>query len=124
MVGVATVKASFRQILSELSPKHLVVGVAVFFATGWVISRVLPGAAFRMGLTPRPLLPDYQNDWPEPFGLEPLLPSLMKKTAPASTSTSSGASQESLGRAIIAATQAALPASSGDILANITSGNA
>ena len=121
---VGAVKHTFREIFSELSPKHLVVGAAVFFGTGWLISRVFPGAAARMGLRPRPLVPSYQNSWPEPFGLQPVLPSLMGSGAPAPTATSSGPSQADLGRAIVAATQASLPSSSGDILQNITAGNA
>jgi hypothetical protein len=122
---VGAVKHTFGEIIGDLKPKRLIVGAAVLFATGWFISRVLPGAAARMGLRPRPLLPQYQNGWPEPFGLTPILPSIMGTLAPAPTSAStSGPSQADLGRAIIAATQASLPSSSGDILTNITAGNA
>lgn len=121
-------KGIISDVVADLKPKHLAVGMIVLFATAWTFRRVLPGAARRMGLTPAPLAPSYQNSWPEPFGLVPLLPvpgaMVQPSMSATSTATSAGQSQADLGRAIVAATQAALPSSSGDILANITAGNA
>lgn len=51
--------------------KPLAIGVAGTLATMYVISRLLPGAAVRVGLLPRPLAAA-QIGWPEPFGLKPL----------------------------------------------------
>jgi hypothetical protein len=122
---VGAVKHTFREIISEIKPKHLIVGASVLFITAWVFRRLLPGAALRMGLNPAPLAPSYQNTWPEPFGLQPILPAVLgAKPMTTRSMTSSGPTQEQLGQAIIAATQASLPSSSGDILASITSGNA
>ena len=51
--------------------KPLAIGVAGTLATLYVISRLLPGAAARVGLLPRPISAQ-QISWPEPFGLKPL----------------------------------------------------
>lgn len=118
---VGAIKHTFGEILSELKPKHLVVGAAVLFATAWVFRRLLPGAAVRMGLNPAPLAPSYQNTLPEPFGLMPLISHAASTPAP--MTSSGGPSQADLGRAIVAASQGA-QSGAGDILASITAGNA
>ena len=117
MFGVGGI---FRDVVADLKPKHLVVGAAVLFVTAWAFSRLLPGAAARMGLRPRPLFPDYQNTWPEPFGLSPLIGAGPMATPAASRTT--GPTQAQLGQAIVTAAQGG--ASSSDILQSITSGNA
>ena len=48
--------------------KPLAIGVVGTLATLYVISRLLPGAAQRVGLQPRPLTLGQWTDWYEPFG--------------------------------------------------------
>jgi hypothetical protein len=123
---VGAVKSTFKEILGDLKPKHLAVGAAVLFITAWGFSRLLPGAAARMGLRPRPIWPAYQMGWYEPLGMIPVLPTSMNMgaTAQPSATSTSGPSQAQLGQAIVAAAQASQQiTSSGDILANITAGN-
>lgn len=86
MVGAGTVK----EIVDNLHPKHLVVGVAILFCSAWVLSRLLPGAAARAGIRPRPLL-DAQMSLPEPFGLmnvKNYLPGSVNALLPGGTASS------------------------------------
>ncbi len=112
------------EILEDVNPmkRHIWVTVAMVFVGGWVLSRVFPGAAMRVGLRPRPILPAWQNGFYEPLGLVPVIPGVAP-SAVAPTATPA-LTQAQIGQAIVQATQASLPVSSGDILQNITSGNA
>lgn len=72
MHPVADVKAVVRNVAGEfLSVRNLLTGLIVLGVSSWVFSRVLPGAAARVGILPRPWSPK-QIGWPEPFGLVPL----------------------------------------------------
>ena len=51
--------------------KPVLIGVAATMLTLYAISRLLPGAAARAGLIPRPLNAAQANFY-EPFGLRPL----------------------------------------------------
>ncbi|MEK7383969.1 MAG: hypothetical protein AAB262_11890 [Elusimicrobiota bacterium] len=51
--------------------KPVLIGVAATMLTLYAISRLLPGAAARVGLMPRPISAQ-QIGWYEPFGLKPL----------------------------------------------------
>lgn len=67
-----TIKGVFHEVLDNLKPQHLLIGLIVTFVMLWMLSRLFPGAAARAGMIPRPLFPGYQNIWPEPIGLMPL----------------------------------------------------
>lgn len=60
-----------KEVIGDLKPRHLIVGGLTLFALCWGFSRLLPGAAARMGIRPRPLF-DAQNTLPEPIGMQPL----------------------------------------------------
>lgn len=51
--------------------KPVLIGVAGTALTLYIISRLLPGVAVRVGLLPRPVHAA-QIGWYEPFGLKPL----------------------------------------------------
>lgn len=69
--------------------KPLAIGVAGTLATLYVISRLLPGAAARVGLLPHPISA-MQISWPEPFGLKRLSSFLSNSGAKAQTVSTGG----------------------------------
>lgn len=100
----------------DMNVKQLVKFTVCVAVGVWLVSRVTPGLAARVGIRPRPLLPQYQNTFYEPFGLVPVLPTSMSKPAPAATATAvptAGMTQEQLGAAIVASTSNALSAITG-----------
>jgi hypothetical protein len=114
--------ATIRSVLNELKPAHLIVGTIVFIATAWTVSRLLPGAARRVGIAPRPIHA-MQNTWPEPFGTKPLLPMRGAASPAASPAASVNAlanlSEEDKGRLITSLASGG----ASDLLAQITGGS-
>jgi hypothetical protein len=83
-----------------LNPKTLLIGAGLTMGYLAVLSYLLPGLGQLVGVRPNPILPklhDSLNVWPFAAG------SMPGSATPASAgATSSGASQEALGRAIVA----------------------
>ena len=59
-----------------ITHKQLMVGAVVALFGVYAASQFLPGLAARVGVRPRPAFPTQQNNWYEPFGLRPWIPSM------------------------------------------------